>query len=251
MASERFTCYWLGYLDGDTYSLQDIPDYVDYVNLFLINIDPKNFVNHTYITSQNFTWDEIMEGCRFLQGRGQKVIASLMSEPDFNFNQIADPTVFANYVAKIVVGDWGLDGINIDPEMSKNDKPIAPNANFIEFVAGLRTALGSDKILSYVSYRLYLDDGMLKANVDKLDWVSLMGYFWQVSGYKGEWNKYRRYVPAEQLLIGVKPGVTEIDTVKTLCAWQKDQGGGGMMLFRINSDPKLTYSRPIHACLTS
>ena len=244
MASEKFTCYWLGYLPGDTFCLQDIPDYVEYVNLFLINIDQQNYVNHTYITSQNFTWDEIMEGCRFLQGRGQKVIASLLSEPQFNFNQIADPADFATNVAKIVVGEWGLDGINIDPEM-----PDSPNSNFIDFVAGLRTALGSDKILSYVSYVLGSDAGMLSANMDKLDWVSLMGYFWQTSTYEGVWNNYRQYVPADQLLIGVKPGMTDLSEVKTLCTWQKAQGGGGMMLFRINSDPNLSYSAAIHACL--
>lgn len=233
-------------MQGDTFSLQDIPEYVEYVNLFLINIDQRNYVNHNYITSQNFSWDEIMAGCRFLQKRGQKVIASLMSEPQFNFNQIADPADFAKNVVEIVVGEWGLDGINIDPEMGS----VSPNSNFMDFVASLRTALGSDKILSYVSYILGSDSAMLGANMDKLDWVSLMGYFWQTSTYEGVWNSYRQYVPADQLLIGVKPGMTLLSEVKTLCAWQKNQEGGGMMLFQINSDPNLSYSAAIKACLT-
>jgi len=45
--------------------------------------------------------------------------------------------------------------------------------------------------------------------------------------------------------------MTELDTTKTLCAWQKSKGGGGMMLFQINSDPDLTYSKAITACLNS
>ena len=247
MSNQHFTCYWLGYMEGNTFSLADIPEYIDTVNLFLINIDQDKVLNYNYITSQGWTWQQIQEGVSTLQSRGQKVLASLMSEPQFNFNQISNPTDFADKVSEIVFDQWNLDGINIDPEMGGG---VTPNKNFIDFVSELRESIGDDNLLTYVSYVYSQDKTMLQTNLDNIDWISLMGYFWSVSSYEQQWNTYKVTVPESQLLIGVKPGMTSLIDSKTLAAWQMSQGGGGMMEFQINSDDKLEYAEAIHSIIS-
>lgn len=247
MTTQRFTCYWLGYMKDNNFSLDDIPDYIDYVNLFLINIDKTKYVNHTYITSQSFTWEEIQEGVKVLQSRRIKVIASLMSEPQFNFNQISDPCDFAKNVVDIVINQWELDGINIDPEMGGE----TPDSGFIQFVGDLRSAMGDYKLLTYVSYQYDSDCSILKTNISDIDWVSLMGYFWPIGMYQSQWNTYSAVVPPEKLLIGVSPTITSLDDTKTLAEWQLLKNGGGMMEFQINSDTNLDYASTINKAIHS
>ena len=109
--------------------------------------------------------------------------------------------------------------------------------------------MGNDKLLTYVSYVYSLDSTMLQTNMASLDWVSLMGFFWLVSSYEQQWQTYNAIVPADQLLIGIKPQMTSLSETKTLATWQMAQGGGGMMEFQINSDDNLEYAQAINAII--
>lgn len=260
MSAKRALCYWTGYANHGI-TLEDIPDTYQYVNLFLINIEaPPTYISTDYISSDGISWDEILQQVKTLQGRGVKVLATLMSQPNFNFNQITDPQNFAANTVDIVINQWGLDGIDIDPEIGVHGVAEPPNQNFIQYVTELRNQLGSDKLLTYVSYILDFDSEMLQTNMSNLDWVSLMGYFWSTNEYEQQFNSYTQYVPSDQLLIGVSPAdpQTPLSEVATLCNWQCGKNGGGMMLFSITYDipqysgeQQWAYTDAIGTCLSS
>jgi len=260
--TNRFVAYWLGYANGKQHSaqkhpLRDTPEYIDYVNLFLIHLNPQTTLNHDFIVTGGISWEQMMEDARFLQARGQKVLASIMSTDSYFWNSIDNPREFAQKAVDLVVGQWGLDGIDIDPEMGNNT--IKPKESFIEVVGALREALDSEKLLTFVSFKLGFDTAVLQRNVSLLDYVSLMGYFWGTETYKEEFQKYSKIVPKDKLLIGVNPYYdqeTPLEEVKELCRWQSGQGGGGMMLFCTPCDievysghPEWAYRQTIRDCL--
>jgi chitinase len=255
-STERFVAYWTGYANHGI-TLPDNPEFIQYVNLFLINLDSKTALNTDYITSDGMSWAEILEGARSLQSRGQKVLASVMSTPTYFWNSIESPAEFAKQAVSLVVDEWGLDGIDIDPEMSKNNQPFGPNQNFIDVVEALRSALGDQKLLTFVSYQLFFDGPLLKQNAKLFDYVALMGYFWDTQEMQSQFNAYApAYVPPENLLLGVSPAdpQTPLDEVRELCSWEPSGGQkGGMMLFATPYDieeysgqPQWTYCKTIN-----
>jgi hypothetical protein len=253
-STERFVAYWTGYANHGI-TLPDNPEYIQYVDLFLINLDPQTALNTDYITSDGMSWDEILEGAHSLQSRGQKVLASLMSTPTYYWNSIESPAEFAKQAANLVVNEWGLDGIDIDPEMSKDGEGFGPNQNFIEVVPALRSALGSDKLLTFVSYQLDFDGPLLEQNAKLFDYVALMGYFWDTPTMQQQFEAYSAYVPQQDLLLGVSPAdpQTPLDEVQELSPWEPSGGQkGGMMLFATPYDipdysgqPQWTYCQAI------
>jgi Glycosyl hydrolases family 18 len=247
--TERFVAYWTGYTPGNV-TLADTPDSIDYVNLFLLNLDPTKALNYNYITSTGNSWDQILQWTRTLQSRGQKVLASVISSKTYDWNQIPDPASFAEAAVNLVVNQLGLDGIDIDPEM-----PDPPNQTFIDVVAGLRSALGADKLLTYVSYQLGDDSPLLKQNISLLDYVSLMGYFWNTQEQIYQFQQYSQIVPPANLLFGISPGgvvSTPLAEVKELTRWEPDGGQkGGMMLFATPYDnPQYTHRPDWTYCQT-
>jgi hypothetical protein len=255
-STERFVAYWTGYANHGI-TLPDTPEFIQYVDLFLINLDPQTALNTTYITSDGMSWDEILEGAHALQARGQKVLASLISTPTYYWNSITDPTEFAKQAVDLVVDQWGLDGIDIDPEMSKDEVPFPPNQNFIDVIQPLRTELGDEKLLTFVTYMLDFDGPLLQQTAGLFDYVALMGYFWKTQEMKDQFNAYApAYVAPDKLLLGVSPAdpQTPLDEVAALAPWEPSGGQkGGMMLFATPYDiqeysgyPQWAYCKTIN-----
>lgn len=250
-----FVSYWLGYRNNGI-SVPQIPDHVNVINLFLLNLWPDTALNTDSITSDGMTWEEILAGAQTARGRGQKVLASIIStaNPDISWNTIADPAAFAAQVSGLI-DEWGLDGIDIDPEIGSG---APPNATFIEVVKELGRHFGPEsgtgRMMSYASYELPLDKTLLQQTHHLFDYVSLMGYFWPYREMIAQFNDYAEIVGSNKLLFGVSPSggaVTPLPEAVRLAKWQPTVGRkGGMMEFNINGDKNFAYAHSIHEYMT-
>jgi hypothetical protein len=154
-------------------------------------------------------------------------------------------------VKSLVVDQWGLDGIDIDPEIGGGD---APNETFIQVVKELSAyfgpSSGTGKMMTYVSYQLFNDQTLLQQSHTYFDYVSLMGYFWDFEQMTSQFQQYAAIVGNGNLLFGVSPGggaVTPLDEVTQLAQWQPSGGSkGGMMEFNINGDTNFSYASTIN-----
>lgn len=248
-----FVTYWLGYANNGL-ALSSLPQGIDIVNLFLINLYPDPALQYNYITSDGMSWSDIMTGSRTLQQRGVKVVASIMSTPNppISWNTIADPESFAEQVYDLVVNQWQLDGIDIDPEIGGGE---APNSTFIAVVKALSKYFGpqsgTGKIMSYVSYQLYNDNVLLTDTNGMFDYVMLMGYFWDYNTMLSQFKQYAAIVGNQNVLFGVQPGnssqSTPLDEAVELARWQPATGNqkGGMMLYNINIDTNFAYTTAV------
>lgn len=242
-----FVTYWLGYANQKMI-IEELPDGIDVINLFLINLDINHTLQHLYLTSNGMTWATILAGVRIQQSRGVKVLASITSNPDGNlsWNSVKDPALFAAQVYELVVNKWGLDGIDIDPEMGGD----MPNDNFIEVVWHLSRYFGprstTGKTMSYVTYQYYADEQLLKQCNSLFNYVALMGYRWDLQTMVDQFQLYAGLVTSKKLLFGVKPGSDESTSLLQalqLTQWQPGHGlKGGMMLFNINIDKDFQYT---------
>ncbi len=254
-----FVTYWLGFANNGL-RLEAIPAGIDVVHLFLLNLWPQTALDHGYIAGDGISWDEILAGARTLQDRGTKVVATLMStaEPPCAWNLLEDPEGFAAQVHELVVNRWGLDGIDIDPEMTRNGVGAPPNERFIQVIGELERYFGptsgTGKLMSYVSYELDLDRTLLERKHTAFDYVSLMGYFWPMTEMIAQFKDYAAIVGPEKLLYGVSAAspATPIGDVAALARWQPPGARKrGMMEFNINQDVDFKYASTIHDVLTS
>ena len=255
--SPLFVAYWLGY-DNQNMAVSDLPSYVDVVDLFLINLNPDTTLSTNYITSNGMSWQDILTGAQALQKNGTRVLASIMStqNPHISWNTIADPATFASQVKSIVVDTWGLDGIDIDPEI---DKGVAPNDTFIQVVKELSSYFGPNsgtgKMMTYASFDLDLDGALLKQVGASFDYVGLMGYFWNFGQMKSEFKRYAKIMGDENVLLGVAAGngaITPFSEVVELAEWNPSHGSkGGMLLYDINNDANFTYASAINQHMKS
>lgn len=254
-ATEKFVVYWLGYHQNPP-AIQSLPKGIDVVNLFLLNLAPSSggtTLDYNYITSQGTTWDEILTQSHTAQGNGVKVCVSVI--PPNNsliWNTIPDPDTFAQNVYNLVK-EWGLDGIDIDPEQS-----VAPDQGFVSVVQALSKYFGpaSDTglIMSFVSYELFNDQTVLQPCASLFNYVMLMGYFWKEPEMISQFNQYAAIVGAQNLMFGIggDPWQTPLAETKALAAWEPASGNkGGMMEFDINEDTNYQAANAIIKALSS
>ncbi|WP_316821504.1 glycosyl hydrolase family 18 protein [Pedobacter gandavensis] len=251
-----FVAYWLGYANQKMI-IEELPSGVDVINLFVINLDPDQTLQHLYLTSNGLGWEDILTGVRSQQKKGVRVMASIASAiyPKICWNTIADPEKFAAEVYDLVVNDWGLDGIDIDPEMGGE----VPNETFIKVVLELSKYFGpksaTRKKMSYVTYQYYVDEQLLKRCNACFDYVSLAGYLWDMETMINQFELYAGLVGSKKLLFGVQPGkhqLTSLTDAIQLSQWQPDNGiKGGMMIFNINLDQDFNYTNELIQSLKS
>ena len=162
-SNQKFVVYWLGY-HQDPPAIQSLPKGIDVVNLFLLNLASSaggTTLDYNYITSQGTTWEEILSQAHAAQGNGVKVCVSIIPpNSDLIWNTIPDPETFAQNVSNLVT-EWGLDGIDIDPEQGG----VVDNDTFVAVVQALSKYFGpaSDKglIMSFASYQFENDEPVL------------------------------------------------------------------------------------------
>lgn len=251
-----FIAYWLGYANQKMI-IETLPEGIDVINLFSLNLDTEKTLQNLYLTSNGLSWEDILRGVRVQQQRGVRVLTSIASavQPKISWNTIADPKAFAASVYELVVNTWGLDGIDIDPEMGGD----VPNDTFIRVIMELAKYFGprsgTGKTMSYVTYQYYADEQLLKRCNAYFDYVSLAGYLWDVETMIHQFELYAGLVGAKKLLIGVQPGhhqPSSLTDAIQLSQWQPDNGlKGGMMLFNLNIDQDFHYTRQLIKTLKS
>lgn len=247
---EKFVVYWLGYHQNPP-AIQSLPDGIDVVNLFLLNLASSpggTTLDYTYITSQGTSWEEILDQAHAAQANGVKVCVSIIPpNSQLIWNTIPDPETFAQNVYNLVK-EWGLDGIDIDPEQGG----MVDNDTFVAVVKALSKYFGpasqTGLIMSFVSYQLYNDKPVLDACASLFNYVMLMGYFWSYDVMIQEFNQYAAIVGNQNLMFGVggDPWQTELSETKALAAWEpQNSNKGGMMEFNINDDPNYQTAEAI------
>lgn len=240
-SAQKFVVYWLGYHQNPP-AIQSLPQGIDVVNLFLLNLASSaggTTLDYTYITSQGTTWDEILTQSHAAQANGVKVCVSILPpNAELIWNTIPDPDTFAQNVHQLVT-QWGLDGIDIDPEQGG----VVDNETFVAVVQALSKyfgpASGTGLIMSFVSYQLGNDEPVLQPCAALFDYVMLMGYFWSYDTMISEFDRYAAIVGSENLMFGIggDPWQTSLSETQRLAAWQPASGTkGGMMEFNINDD---------------
>lgn len=238
---ERFVVYWLGYHTNPP-ALPSLPQGIDVINLFLLNLVATpggTSLAHTFITSQGTSWPTILTQAKAAQAKGVKVCVSVIPPNNpLKWNTIPDPDTFAKNAYDLVT-QWGLDGIDIDPEQG-----LGPaNQTFVDVVQALSKyfgpASGTGLILSFVSYQLGNDQPVLQPCAALFDHVMLMGYFWDEAEMLAQFGQYAAIVGADKLLFGIGGDgwITPLAETEALAAWEPASGRkGGMMEFNINDD---------------
>jgi chitinase len=240
-SGEKFVVYWLGYHENPP-AIQSLPQGIDVVNLFLLNLTTSSggtTIDYTYITSKGTTWDEILSQAHAAQANGVKVCVSILPpNSSLIWNTIPDPETFAQNVYNLVT-QWGLDGIDIDPEQGG----AVDNGTFIAVVKALSKYFGpassTGLIMSFVSYQFGNDEPVLTPCASLFDYVMLMGYFWDYGTMIQQFEQYAAVVGSQNLMFGIggDPWQTPLSETKELAAWEPSSGTkGGMMEFNINDD---------------
>lgn len=251
-STEKFVVYWLGYKDNPP-AIQSLPQGIDVVNLFLLNLTTSangTTIDYNYITSQGTTWDEILSMSHAAQDNGVKVCVSILPpNQELIWNTIPDPETFALNVYNLV-SEWGLDGIDIDPEQGG----VATNDTFVAVVEALSKyfgpASGTGLMMSFVSYELGNDKPVLQSCASLFGYVMLMGYFWDFDKMKKEFEAYANIMgdQNQNLMFGIggDPFQTPLSETQQLAAWEPAGAPkGGMMEFNINDDPNFQSAEAI------
>ena len=248
MSSETFMAYWLGYV-GPGNTLQQTLECVDVVALAFGVTAPGNTVTTDFLTSAH-SKEEILEGVRFLQSRGQKVVMSINGNPHwpghpFGWENL-NPEEFATNVRKVVMEEWGLDGVDLDNEGAYAPTP-SPDGNFVQVIKALRATLGPEARISLPVYLGPGRDAYLKYVKEEIDYVYTMAYWNNYDGQISLLKQYQSLVGDDKAGIGVaeaaNPGQnTPFDIVPKLSQYTPK---AGMMLWTLNSTEAEKWSETI------
>ncbi len=259
--AEIFNAYWLGYQEPRGQTLDQTPDFIDHVTLFLGGPDAESKVTTSYLCKV-YGEEQIRQWVKDLRARGTKVLLSLMDSEPVPWSDVDMETFAAS--AKETLERWELDGFDIDAESGMPEEEFVPR--FVALAEALSDTLGG-KTLTYTCYEGCNpgshDYEILSQVKGLLSWVNLMAYWDRTGTYIRLFEEYAALVGDERVAFGVKPGddgleeSTLIETVRELSEWNPDGGSkAGMMMFGTNRDnpeftklPEWTYAKTIHNCL--
>lgn len=224
--------YWGGYFDSPI-TLDKTPIFFDYITLAFVGPNQDSTLTTDFLCSK-YKPDQIISWIKELQKKGQKVLVSIIDNPDTHWDQVDIPK-FAASVKEILIDQWGVDGFDIDAESGMQHNYVS---NFILLSTELKKVLGK-KILTYTCYTgTEGPDGVILTHIkDQISWINLMAYFISSSEYINLYQDYNKIIP--NITIGVKAGTefTLLPEVEQLTKWNPNKFG--MMLWTINRD---TYS---------
>jgi len=242
--------------------LASTPEYVNTVTLAFAGTAPGNSLTTNYLCKY-YDSQTIIGWARQLQAKGQRVLMSIIDNTATHWNQI-DVSVFVKSACEVIIGDWGLDGVDIDGESQGSSAKI-----FGEVITEFRSALGpvgDGRLLTYDSYLFSQEDQDLLSNCgDCLDWVNLMAYFLETEWMISRFEQYAGIMTPERVTIGVKPGTgdgdqsTPLPEVAALAKYEPKNGRkAGMMLYALTRDvpditnhPQWTWTETIHKNLSA
>lgn len=241
--------YWLGYV-GEGNTLNQIPQSVDIVALAFAVTAPENTITTDFLTKAH-SEKEIRDGAAFLQKRGQKVVMSINGRKDWPGHPGGwgnlDPKAFADNVKKIVIDDWGLDGIDLDCEAPEYTPPDKPDGNFVQVIKALRNALGPDKTICLpVFFGTDRDAYLIYVKYD-IDYIFTMAYWNHYDDQISMLTKYQGLVGNEKVGIGVAEAAwlgqnTNFKIVPKLARYKPK---AGMMLWTLNSTDAAKWTKAI------
>jgi len=246
VSSQMFMGYWLGY-EPTGNKLSEVPANVPVVALAFVLTAPGHTLTMDSLTKAH-SEQEIREGVRTLKARGQKVVMSINGRDDWAGHEFGwqnlDPPLFAANVRKIVIDDWGIDGIDLDNEADYTPDAKA-DGNFIQVIQELRKALGPDALITLPVFMGQERDLYLNYVMKEVSSVYTMAYWNRLDGQKSLLEEYRSLVGKEKAGIGVamkgaaNPGQeTDFSIVPDL-AQIPDKAG--MMLWHLNSPDAQTW----------
>jgi chitinase len=246
--------YWMGFQpDGNT--LDQTPTYYDTATLFVAAPSASGGIDTGYFTKA-YPLSQILSWSKQLQARGTQVLVSFMDTPTTHWNNV-DLAAFAQSVQQTVIGEWGMNGVDIDLESGMPSSVWA--STFTALIQQLRSTLGpasgANAKLSVAAYRPSLEMPILKAAGQSLNWLNTMAYFADTSGNQQLFNTYKPLVPYVNIGIGIdyqSGQSTPLSEVAQLSQFAAKQGGG-MMAFAANNDcpkysgqPQWTWSNTIN-----
>lgn len=239
--SIRGMAWWLGF-SAIKMPLDSLPNDIKQVHLFLLDMDanPNVALDTTHIIMQGYSWKSILESAHRLQGRGVKVIVSLMghnARPDRNpgqygipaivnpnpiqFGSITNPEAYAKTIKKRVIDDWKLDGVDLDIEDGYGGEAAAYNTifdkdgnstidynsvtNSTNFIKALSAYFGPK---SGSGKLLIIDRGpnpakIIPATYQYFDQLILQAYDWNLDAVKTAFNDYKPYFSPDKITIAV------------------------------------------------
>lgn len=264
-AAPIFDAFWNGFEDPGSAlptPLDQTPAYVNTVTLAFAGTGPNSSFTTDYLC-KHYDAQTIIGWVRTLQASGQRVLMSIIDNEANHWDGVNVPQ-FVNAATDVIIGDWGLDGIDIDGESGGSSAAI-----FIELLQELRAVLGPVGGGKYLTYDTYLfseeDQQILTAVQDELDWVNLMAYFLETEYMIDRFEQYAGLLGPDRVTIGVKPGTgqgdqsTPLGEVAALVKYQPSTGRKkGMMLYSLTMDvpyftnkPMWTWTKTIHDNLTT
>lgn len=244
-SNETFLAYWLGYVtEGNT--LAQTPSSVDTVALAFawpIKGGATGNTISTELITRKYSKDDIIKQTQALHAQGIKVVMSIGNNPAGVW-EISDPITLAQNAKRIIVDEWGLDGIDLDNEVGPDP---APDGNFVQFIKALRNDIGSDKTISLPVYLGTSRDAYLSFVKDEIDYVFTMAYW---DGYDAQISLLQAYqglVGNDKAGIGVaeaaNPGQnTPFKIVPKLAQYTPK---AGMMLWTLNSTDAAKWCQAI------
>lgn len=256
--AEIFNAYWLGYQEPPGQTLQQTPDFIDYVTLFLAGPDEESKVTTSYLCKV-YGEEQIRQWVKDVRAQGTKVLLSFMDSEQVFWSKVDMETFAAS--AKETLERWELDGFDIDAESGMLGEDFVPR--FVALTEALRDVLDG-KTLTYTCFKgcnLGSYDYEILSQVKGLiSWVNLMAYWDRTGTYIRLFEEYAALVGNEKVTFGVKPGhdpeeeATLLKTVEELTAWNpKNSSKAGIMMFGTNRDnpaftklPEWTYAKAIH-----
>ena len=237
-----FNAFWNGFEEpaAQPPTLDQTPAFVDTVTLAFAGPTADSGLTTSFLCKY-YPATTITAWAKQLRARGQRVVMSIIDSPAIHWNQI-DLARFAKTATEVVIGDWGLDGIDIDSESGG-----ASAAIFTELLTELRGALGprgEGRLLTYDTYLFSAEDQeVLTACKASLDWANMMAYFLNYEYMISRFTSYAKLIGPELVTIGVKPGrgdgdqSTPLDEVAKLAAYQPPAGRKcGMMMYALTLD---------------
>jgi GH18 family chitinase len=255
--AEIFDAYWLGYQEPHGQTLQETPDFIDYVTLFLAGPTEESKVTTSYLCKV-YGEEQIKQWVKEVRAQGTKVLLSFIDNESAPWSKVDMDTFAAS--AKEVLDQWGLDGFDIDAESGMPPEEFVPR--FVALAEALDGVLDG-KTLTYTCYEGCSpgsnDYEILSKIKDMVSWVNLMAYWNQAGTYIRLFEEYASLVGDEKVAFGVKPGYegedqsTLLKAVEELSAWNPKGGSkAGMMMFGTNRDnpeftkqPEWTYAKAI------
>ena len=247
-SSQTFLAYWLGYeTEGNT--LEQTPPNVGTVALAFALTAKGSTLSMHFLESGGTSVEDIQKSARFLQARGQKVVMSINGDKKYFKHgwKGLDPEIFASNVKKIVIDEWGLDGIDLDNEDPMYSPCAKPDGNFVQVIKALRKEVGPDKTISLPVFMDMPRDAYLTYVKDDIDYVFTMAYWNPYDGQISLLKTYQGIVGNEKAGIGVAEAApegqnTDFEIVPKLSRYKPK---AGMMLWSLNSCKAGKWSKAI------